>query len=100
MSQDEQTQPGADDAAVVAEMLKNGDSSRWPGADDAAVVAEMLKNGDSPHWRACHDFVTHLVRGMNVPVALKDDIVQATMEVLLRALPHFQYKSRLTTWLV
>lgn len=72
----------------------------WPGADDITVVTEMLNDKDSHHWGACRSFVARQVEAMDVALDSKEEIVQEVMKSVVKALPGFRYRSRLTTWLI
>lgn len=73
----------------------------WPGADEKAIVAEMLRNPESGQWFECRDFVRKIIEGRarNIPADRRDDIVQDVMIRVDRYLPDFQFRCSLTTWL-
>lgn len=78
------------------------DSLRWPGANDRAVVEEMLRNKNSESWTKCREFISERVQkqAKNIPKDAREDIVQETVTRVSISLPYFQYKSRFKTWLI
>ncbi len=79
--------------------MKEWSGDPWPGPDDKLIVAQMLADPSSHHWNECHTFFEHVIRANNLPVDLRDDVVQNAMFTVMRSLPTFHYECRLRTWL-
>lgn len=77
-------------------------AEKWPGPDDRCVVNEMLRDPSSPHWESCYVFIRRLVdmAGADLPLDLKEDVVQKAMLSVTHYLPSFRFNSQLRTWLV
>lgn len=73
----------------------------WPGAEERAVIEEMLRNPESEQWHKCHDFIERCVqiRAKNISEDYRDDIIQNVMIRVTRYLPYFQHQCLLRTWL-
>ncbi len=73
----------------------------WPGANERAIVAEMLRDGKSGQWFECREFVRKIIEGRakNIPPERRDDIVQDVMIRVDHYLPDFQFRCSLKTWL-
>ncbi len=74
----------------------------WPGADDKAVVEEMLRYRTSEQWDKCRVFIRERVQiqAKNIPQVDWDDIVQDVMMRINKHLPTFQHKCGLKTWII
>jgi RNA polymerase sigma factor (sigma-70 family) len=83
-------------------MTEGKSDSHWPGADDRAVVEEMLRNSQSEHWTRCREFVRERVRiqAKNIPQDSWEDIVQKIMIRVEIKLSSFEHESKLKTWLI
>lgn len=71
----------------------------WPGPDDKLVVDQMLADPYSHRWNECRRFFEQLVQASDLPVDLREDVVQNAMFTVMRSLPGFHYECRLKTWL-
>jgi RNA polymerase sigma factor (sigma-70 family) len=73
----------------------------WPGADDRIVVEEMLRDSTSGQWFECREFVQKYVewKAGIIPRDQQDDLIQNIMFRIHKALPDFQFRCRLKTWL-
>lgn len=73
----------------------------WPGADDRVVVEEMRRDSTSGQWFECREFVRKYVewKAGNIPRDQRDDLIQNIMIRIHKALPDFQFRCRLKTWL-
>lgn len=80
-------------------MTAEKSGNHWPGQDDSTVVKEMLTNRDSHHWTECYKFVQKVVQVANLPLYLKEEVVQNTMISVVTGLPNFHFSSSLTYWL-
>lgn len=82
-------------------MIEGKPDLPWPGADDRAVVEEMLRDAKSGQWYECNEFVKKLVqaRAKNIPIDYWDDVVQDAMIRVDKFLPTFKYQCALRTWL-
>src|SRR5690348_16720135 len=90
---------------TIAEQAYSPLRSIWPGEDDRGVVTQMLRDRHSPHWHHCSRFVDKQVQKQSRASSvlreptLKNDVVQNSMEAVMKALPNFRFHCRLTTWL-
>ena len=75
--------------------------SKWPEADDRTVVSEMIRDPDSKHWHECCEFVKMRVQlqATNIALDQRDDIAQDVMIRIHHALPAFQHRCALKTWI-
>jgi RNA polymerase sigma factor (sigma-70 family) len=75
---------------------------QWPGPDDAPVIDAMLNDTSSHHWNKCQTYVNELVLRLARDFSSddKEEIVQNSMFWIVRYLPYFERKCRLTTWIV
>lgn len=82
-------------------MTEGTPNLHWPGANDKAVVEEMLRDHQSRQWYECNEFVKKRVYGQakNIPQDRRDDIVQEVMIRVKKYLPTFRYDCLLTTWI-
>lgn len=73
----------------------------WPGADERAVVGEMLGNPDSQLWEECSNFVQRCVhaRARNIPTNFREEIIQEVMYKVTKYLPDFHFQCSLKSWL-
>lgn len=73
----------------------------WPKADDQAFIAEMIRDSGSKHWEELSEFVKQLVHAQakNISPDHHEKIIQGILLKVVRALPGFQFRSALTSWL-
>lgn len=71
-----------------------------PGVGEQAIAAEMIRDKYSKHWEACRNFVNKHVhtKAKNIPIDLRDDVVQEVMYKVRRGLPGFRFESTLKGW--
>lgn len=75
---------------------------QWPGPEDASVINAMLNDSSSHHWSKCQIYVNELVLKLasNFSADVKEEIAQNAMFCIVRYLPNFKRKCRLTSWIV
>jgi RNA polymerase sigma factor (sigma-70 family) len=84
--------------------LQRRSNEAWPGPDENAVIDAMLDQHHplyTHHWKKCNTFVTALVtKFIDSSLAdKKEDIIQETMVSIVRSLPEFKRRCRLTYWI-
>jgi RNA polymerase sigma factor (sigma-70 family) len=74
----------------------------WPGPFDDPVIDAMLNDRDSHHWSECQKYVNSLVLKWagNFSADDREEIAQNAMFWIVRYLPKFKRKCRLTTWIM